>query len=372
MGRRFVPIFIVFFCSLGLFHRAALAGPCQFKAAVLFPEGTTWMKNIRKIVEEVKEKTDGACTFVIYTGGTQGDEPVVLGKMRLGQINMGFFSGMGLHKVDRAIEILEMPGLYDTSQGLDRAYKEADFLHEKMLPVFQERFRKKGYELIALASQGFMYLYTTKRVQTYDEMRGLKWMLWSGLLLNQKMCEGFQANCIPIAFPEILTALQTGLLDAVFINPLTLVSLQWHTEVKYVIDMPVTHGIGGLLITRKTWDKISPVHQQIIRDAFNKYLPQIHASNRRDDKTIADSLPEQGIETIAPSKELLEKYNSVAQKMRQEMVGDLYPQEILDQVLAYLKEYRSKNPPPPSGMEGIEGKDQRRVSLLSSRVGRNR
>lgn len=342
--KRWMLAGLVFFFLLS--QGKTFAAPCEFRAGVLFPEGTSWMKNIHKMEEEIKQKTNGECSFVIYTGGSQGDEPTMLQKMRLGQLNVMMSSGMGLNKIDTAIEVLENPGLYDISAGLTRAYQEVDYVHQKMLPVFQDRFRKKGYELVALASQGFMYVYTTKPVKTFDDIRKLKFELWSGLLMNQKLCEGFKLNCIPVNFPEILTNLQTGLLDVVYLNPMTLVALQWHTEVKYVVDMPLVHGIGGFIVTKSTWDKVSPAYQKVIAEAIQRYLPDIHAANRRDDQIVADSLLKQGIQNIAPQKEMMESFLSDSKAMQQKMVGDLYPQEILDQVLAHLKEFRTKNPLP--------------------------
>jgi TRAP-type C4-dicarboxylate transport system substrate-binding protein len=131
---------------------------------------------------------------------------------------------------------------------------------------------------------------------------------------------------------------------------MTLVALQWHTEVKYVVDMPLVHGIGGFIVTKSAWDKVPPAHQKVISEAMHRYLPDIHAANRRDDQIVADSLLKQGIQNIAPPKEMMESFQSDSKAMQQKMVGDLYPQEILDQVLAELKEFRAKNPLP--GLKG--------------------
>src|SRR5258706_3084485 len=66
------------------------------KLATVAPEGSTWMKVLRDIDTEVRKETGNAVGFKIYAGGVQGDEQVVLRKVRSGQLHGGAFTGAGL------------------------------------------------------------------------------------------------------------------------------------------------------------------------------------------------------------------------------------------------------------------------------------
>ena len=66
------------------------------KIATLAPEGSTWMNLMHEMDERVREATGNEVGFKFYAGGVQGDERLVLRKMRTGQLHGGGFTGNGL------------------------------------------------------------------------------------------------------------------------------------------------------------------------------------------------------------------------------------------------------------------------------------
>ena len=58
----------------------------RIKFSTLAPEGSSWMKEMRRLADEVEQKTDGRVSFKFYPGGVSGDEKDVIRKMRVGQI----------------------------------------------------------------------------------------------------------------------------------------------------------------------------------------------------------------------------------------------------------------------------------------------
>lgn len=322
---------------VGFFASTAFAEPVHIKSGVLFPEGSTWMKAIHQVEKEIHQKTGGGITFTTYGGGVQGDEPAMLKKIHLDQLNAGMFTSVALSKIDPAIIAFELPLLYQKGD-----YQEVDYLYEKMFPVFHQRFAEKGYELVLLAGQGFIYLYTTKPVKTFEDFQKLKMELWGGHAFNKDLIDAFGLTGVPVAFPEILTSLQTGLLEVVFAPPLAMVSLQWNTEVKYAIDMPVIHGVAGIVVNKKTWDRIPKADQEIFRKAFQRSIPPLQETARRDDKIVWEALPGQGVQILPMDKSVEAQFEEKSKKMWKDLVGKYYPQSILDQMLGYLKEYRAK------------------------------
>jgi len=59
------------------------------KFGTLAPEGSIWMIRIREVMEEVNQKTNNRFKLTIYPSGVMGDEPDMVRKMRLGQLNEG-------------------------------------------------------------------------------------------------------------------------------------------------------------------------------------------------------------------------------------------------------------------------------------------
>src|SRR5689334_15936349 len=94
--------------SVGL----AAAEPKVIKFATLAPEGTTAMKVMTELSDELAEKTGGALKFKFYAGGVQGDEKDVIKKIRIGQLHAGGFTGVGIGEIAPEARILDAPWLF--------------------------------------------------------------------------------------------------------------------------------------------------------------------------------------------------------------------------------------------------------------------
>ena len=79
-----------------LFTVCDLQAQTIVKFATLAPEGTAWMKTMRRFNDDIEAKTKGRVKFKIYAGGVSGDEKDVARKIRLGQLQAAGFTGFGL------------------------------------------------------------------------------------------------------------------------------------------------------------------------------------------------------------------------------------------------------------------------------------
>jgi TRAP-type C4-dicarboxylate transport system substrate-binding protein len=105
----------------------------QIKFATLAPEGSTWMKTMRSIDDEVRRRTDNRLGFKFYPGGVQGDEKDVLRKIRNGQLHGGGFTGFGLGSVVSEVRVQELPFMFESLE-------ELDYLREQTDPYFWKAF----------------------------------------------------------------------------------------------------------------------------------------------------------------------------------------------------------------------------------------
>ena len=100
--------------SLCVLMFSASAFGLKVKLATLVPKGTSWAKTLKEMSDEIKEKTKGKVKFQIYYGGTQGDEPDILRKTRIGQLHGGIFTGKTLGDIFSDVRAIELPfNFYD-------------------------------------------------------------------------------------------------------------------------------------------------------------------------------------------------------------------------------------------------------------------
>lgn len=330
MLRYFNIFLLLLFLSSGLFAQKKT----RIKFATLAPEGSTWLNVMKELNTSLKEKTNGQVSFKLYPGGQHGDEKDVIRKMRINQVHSGGFTGVGLGTILPETRILDAPFLFKNKE-------EVDFIAEKFFDRFAAGFEKKGYILLGWAEVGWVYIYTNNQVKNEKEMKGVKMWMWEGDPLSKATFQSFGVNPIPLSITDVLTSLQTGLIDGVYTSPLACVALQWFTKVKYVLDLPMANSNGAVLITKKAFKKLTPQQQKVLREESKKYFNKLTQLSRKDNITSQKTMLDNGLLTTEVSDpKLLAEFDKLGKKARQNMVGELYDQKLLDDVEGALAEFR--------------------------------
>lgn len=307
----------------------------ELKLATLAPEGSTWMNIMHELDDAVRAATENRVGFKFYPGGVQGEELVVLKKIRLGQLHGGGFSGQGLGEIAPALRVLEVPFLFD-----DPA--EVDHVHAKLDPTFETILEAEGFVLLGWTEVGFIYLFTDRPVRGPEDLKDVKMWLWEGDPLATAFFNAYNISPIPLAVTDVLTALQTGLIDGVYSSPLACIALQWFTRVKYMTDARLTHGMAAVVIDRDVWQKIRPEDQERIRSLAATHFRRLTERTRTENAESIEVMRKRGIQIVASDPARLEAFQEIGRKVWQEQAGRLYPQELLDQVLAALEEVRAE------------------------------
>jgi len=126
----------VFVVALSAFlSNAAFAGT-KIKIATVAPDGTTWMKVMKEMAQEVEKSTGGEVKLKFYPGGVMGDEGDVIRKMRFGQVHGGAFTGRGLGEVNRLIHKFKVfSGVHHDKQIMDATLPENVRVNVTMPPT---------------------------------------------------------------------------------------------------------------------------------------------------------------------------------------------------------------------------------------------
>ena len=299
----------------------------RLKIATLAPDGTTWMNIMKKMADDVSAKTGGEVNLKFYSGGVMGDEGDVIRKMRFGQLHGGGFTGRGLGEILPEERVVELPFLFDN-------YSEIDCVQKKLHNHLSEAFAQKGFVLLGWAESGFVYVFSNKPIRKTADLNGVKMWMWEGDPLAKAL---FKANGIvpvPLDLPNVLTSMQTGLIDAVYSTPYALVALQWHTRVKYMVKTKLTYGSGAILVSKKEYDKLSSTQKDELKKSAAKYTKELNRLTRQENDDALNVLKSAGIQIIDQVQDT-QKIRQQSTSIYQKLVGQLYSSELLDKVITY-------------------------------------
>jgi TRAP-type C4-dicarboxylate transport system substrate-binding protein len=299
----------------------------QVKLAVLVPEGTTWGNSLKKFAKEVDAVTGGEVNLKVYFGGVSGDEPDVLRKVRIGQLHGGIFTGKTLGDINGDVRAMEIPFTFYNNQ------KKASETLNKLAPQFDSTFKAKGFVNLGFYEIGQVYVVSTKKVSNLNELKGVKIWSWEGDPLVGAMLDSLQLVSVPLALPDVLSSLSTGIINAAYAPPLAILALQWNTKVKYLVDFPTAFSVGALLISDKVWVKIKPDHQQKILFLSKKYVKEANDKSIEESESAKQLLKKSGIEFVSfPEAD----YKSAA-GVRSQVINKLKDKYISSKILQLLE-----------------------------------
>ena len=282
----------IIFAGFLAFSSLAFAGQ-QIKLAVLVPEGTTWGNSLKKLSKEIEVATNNEVSFKIYYGGVAGDEPDVIRKIRIGQLHGGIFTGKTLGEISGDVRAMEIPFTFYDHQ--DKANKAL----AKLTPQFNQSLKAKGFINLGFYDIGLVYVVSTKKISNLNELKGVKIWAWEGDPLVEAMLESLELVSVPLALPDVLSSLSTGIINAAYAPPLAILALQWHTKIKYLVDFSTANSIGALLISDKIWTKIKPDHQQKITALAQKIVAEANQKNSAENITAREQLKKAGVQFIS-------------------------------------------------------------------------
>ncbi|MBI4386868.1 MAG: TRAP transporter substrate-binding protein DctP [Elusimicrobia bacterium] len=306
------------------------------KFATLAPEGSAWMKAMAGFNEELREKTGGKVRFKFYPGGVSGDEKDVVRKIRLGQLQAAGLTGVGLGEIAPELRILDAPFLFRDETEADAALKAYG---GELSAILESR----GLALLGWTEVGFVYLFTNTPVRAPADLRDVKMWVWEGDPIAQAAFSAFGVHPIPLSITDVMTSLQTGLINGVYSSPMAAIALQWFTKTKHVSSVALAYAAGAVVVSKKTTEKLSAQERKILMELGRRHMARLTELGRRENRQALATLRKEGLtQTEPPTAEELKAYEAIGAKARRSLAGRLYSEKLLDRVERFLAQSRQK------------------------------
>ncbi|MBR6914498.1 MAG: TRAP transporter substrate-binding protein [Treponema sp.] len=241
--------------------KEAPAKAMVFRYAENQPQDYPTTKAAYDFAKMVEEKTEGRIKIEVYYGGQLGDEKSVIEQLQFGAIDFTRVSLSPLAEFSKSLNVLQLPYLY----------KDADQMWKVLDGEIGEQFLAsvKDSGLIGLSwfDAGARNFYNSKKpVNTLEDLAGMKILVQESQQMMD-MVQALGANPTPMAYGEVYSSLQTGVIDGAENNWPSYESTSHYEVSKYYVLDEHTRVPEMQLISGQTWAKLSDADKQIIKDA---------------------------------------------------------------------------------------------------------
>jgi len=332
MQRFLISVFAVL--SLGL---SANGYAKTFKIATLSPDGSFWMTIMKSAAKDIAAQTENRVKFRFYPGGVMGNDKAILKKIRIGQLQGAAFSGGALAARAPDTQVYNIPLLF-------RSYAEVDYVREQLDGRLEDDFREAGFVNFGIAEGGFAYIMSKKSIAAASDLKKNKVWVLSDDPASQSATDSFGVAPVALSIADVLTGLQTGLIDTVAASPIGAIALQWHTQVEYVLDLPIVYIYALLAIDEKAYNKVSEEDQLIVNTIMRETFKKMDTQNRKDNRAAFAALEKQGLKTVSPDESQLSEWKAKGAVAAESFStqGKIDP-ELVSKVQSLLSEYRAAN-----------------------------
>ncbi len=307
-----------------------------FKIATLAPDRSIWIRSYNEMSKEIMAATNGEVGFKSYPSGIQGDEKTVIRKIRIGQLQGGGFTQVGMTMICKDSLVLQLPHVFTS-------YEEFKYVFDKMRPIFEDQCRENGYEILGWPHLGFIYLFSKDRVVDLPTLKSSKPWLIEDDILSKAMFDVVGVTGVSAQIGDVLTALRSGLIHTVYAPPIGMITLQWYTGVSTRLDAKGIFSYGAFALNKRNWDKLPEGYQKTIRKICDGRFEEINNKVRAENRDALGILDKKKIITISPTEQGLRDFAITSEKVADRLAGDVFAKESLRLMQSYLKEFRDRN-----------------------------
>jgi TRAP-type C4-dicarboxylate transport system substrate-binding protein len=315
---------------------AGSLGAVELKIATLAPERTSWVKDMRKGAKEIKERTEGRVIVKLYVGGSQGDSEQVLRAIRTKRLHGGAFTPTDLQDRYADVNIYGLPFLFESQREVDYVREQLD---EKLLQGLEEA----GFISFGFTNGGFAFLMSNEPVRGLDDLRGKRVWVPEGDRISYAAMDALQLSPVTLPITDVMTGLQTGLIDIIAFPPTGTLALQWHTKVKYVTEMPILFSMGLMAIDKKAFDRLTNGDQVIVREVMSALYAEFSRREPKENQNAKEALINSGVESVMPSEGEIERIRVIMEKTNRELGEQgLFSMELYEEMVGHIDDFRNQ------------------------------
>jgi len=330
MRARAVALAFMAGLSLAEPARPALAAEgTQLRIATVAPAGSSFHKRLQSLGHEWSTGPGGV-SMNIYAG-TQGGEPQIVRRMRVGQIQGAMLTSVGLGQIDRSVTALQyLPLLF-------RDWDDVDAVREKLRPELEERLRKAGYVVLFWGDGGWVRYFSKTPITKIGDLKSMRVYTSSG---DPETVDIFKNFYTPVVLEpdQILLGLRNGMIDALPVPPLLANFSQVTTYAPYMLDLRWAPVTGALVITERAWKQLDPKAQAWLRESSERAGADFRrASRAEDEQTIQAMKNKQGLKVTTLSPEAEREWRAEVARYYPRVRGTIIPAPMFDAAVEMLR-----------------------------------
>jgi TRAP-type C4-dicarboxylate transport system substrate-binding protein len=270
---------------------AAAQAQVVIKLGTVAPEGSIWHDTLLETRQRWREISNGEVELRIYAGGVLGGEDEMIRKMQRRGLDALTISGSGLPLIDGIVDCLNLPMFFDS-------YEELDEIRSAIAPDLERRFEERGYRVLNWSEAGWVYFFAKAPIRTPDELREQRLWIGPGDPKAEQLAKELGLRVVPLPATDMLTGLQTGLIEAIDVPPLFALLDRSYQSAPFMIDLRFAPLNAATVITRSAWERISDGYRARFLEAAHDAVERMRVGIHTAEVEAIDEMVARGLQVV--------------------------------------------------------------------------
>ncbi len=309
------------------------AGALTIKIGSSAPEGSPWDLALDAMATEWAEITDNRVQVRIYPGGSVGNEADVLRKVRIGQLQGAVVTLGGLTSISSDMLIFCLPLFIRNDTELDYVL---DIMQPELLNIIED----KGFSLIAWQTAGWVRPFAKKPVLYPEDLKAFKLALPIDNAAFIQAWKSIGYHIVQITSNEYMTALQTGMVEALINPPLVTASFQWFALANHMCEIDLAPLVGGLVIDNRVWSRIPEEYRSKLLQAAHDTIYPLHDATAGLTEQAIRLMEENGLVSYSVDEEVMTAWITDLTRSYNRIIGVSIDPDFFSEMEAHLESFR--------------------------------
>ncbi len=306
------------------------------KLGSLAPTGSPWDDGLRRIATRWEELSNGEVKLKIYGGGILGGEMDMIRKMRIGQLDAAGMTGVGLCRIHPVILNIQAPLTVRTDE-------ELAFVLDNVKPRYEKGLEKQGFKVIAWNMVGWVHFFSKEPVVKPADLRKQKLFVWAGDADGAQAWKELGFHPVPLAVTDLMSSLQSGMVEAFSATPLSAASQQWFALAPNMCAMRWAPLVGAIVVNTRVWNKISPELRPRLLEASRKAAAEMQEETGKADAEAVEIMKKHNLTVNPVPADAVAEWKGVVESGLPKLYGNSLDKEEIESIRALLRDFRTSS-----------------------------
>jgi TRAP-type C4-dicarboxylate transport system substrate-binding protein len=210
-------------------------------------------------------------------------------------------SGSGLPLIETIVDCLNLPLAFET-------YEQLDAVRTAIAPQLESRFERRGYKILSWAEAGWVHFFARSPVRTPDDLRALRLWIGAGDPSAEVLAKELGFRVVPLPATDMLTSLQTGLIEAIDVPPLFALLDRSFQAAPYMTDLKFAPLVAATVMTLPAWQRIPAAHRDRLLAAAQRSTAAMRVELDKAERAAIDEMVGRGLNVVSLDASALEAW----------------------------------------------------------------